>query len=227
MKKNSILLKKDIVKTFDDRRQQGLSFTVKWEKQFLWAYYSSNNIGWFCRTCEEYSDTGDQYWKTIPQKHDEHPYLFFTEYVKSSKYIQSIKNKQVKQILKKGGIAQQMLKGVENKTRKEKQNNRKLVKKSIKTVYFIVIKKNEQIPLDLQHAPSNATYALTTSAENFLKVNDNFLNDKVIADILVAGYFTVLSNESTDEGESSRMFVYVGFVDSQTHKPVERFLGMV
>ena len=90
---------KDIVKTFDGRKQQGLSFTSKWEKQFLWAYYSSNKVGWFCKTCEEYSDTGDQYWKTLPRKHDEHPYLFFTEHVKSSKHIQSVKNKQeVKEI---------------------------------------------------------------------------------------------------------------------------------
>ena len=84
---------KDIVKTFDGRRQQGLSFTIKWEKQFLWAYYSSNKVGWFCKTCEEYSDTGDQYRKTLPQKHDKHSYLFFTEHVKSSKHIQSVKNK--------------------------------------------------------------------------------------------------------------------------------------
>ena len=62
------------------------------------------------------------------------------------------------------------------------------MKKIIKTVYFIARKKwavknnytdvlqflvdigDEQISLQLQHAPSNATYASTTSAENFLKV---------------------------------------------------------
>ena len=44
---------------------------------------------------------------------------------------------------------------------------------------------------------------------------------------MVAGDFTVLSDECTDEGESSQMSVYVRFVDAQTHKPAERFLGMV
>ena len=128
---------KDTFKTFDSRRQQGLSFTIKWEKKIPWAYYSSNKVG---KTCEEYSDTGDQYWKTLLQKHDEHPYLFFTEHIESTKHIQSVKKK-VKQILKKGGIVRQMLKGVENKTAKEKQNSRKLVNKFIKTAYFIAKKK--------------------------------------------------------------------------------------
>ena len=82
---------KDTVKTFDGRKQQGLSFTINWEKQFPWAYFSSNKVGWLCKIREEYPDTGGQYWKTLPRKHDEHPYLFFSEHVKSSKHIQSVK----------------------------------------------------------------------------------------------------------------------------------------
>lgn len=112
-----------------------------------------------------------------------------------------------------------MLKGAESKTAKEKQNNRKLIKNFIKTVYFIARKKwavknnyadvlelladlgDEQLSLHLKNAPANATYASTTSAENFLKVIGDFLNDKLITDVLVAGDFTVLSDESTYEGE--------------------------
>ena len=83
---------------------------------------------------------------------------------------------------------------------------------------------DEQIFLHLQHA-LNAAYASTTSAENFLKVIGKFLNDKITTVVLVARDFTLLSDESTDERESLRMFVYVRFVDAQTRKPVERFLG--
>lgn len=103
--------------------------TIIWEMQFFWVYYSSSKVGWFCNNCEECSDTGDQYWKTIPRKYDEHLHLFFTEHIESSKYIQSFKNNQeVKQILKKGGIVRQILKGAKNKTAKEKQDNRKPAK---------------------------------------------------------------------------------------------------
>ena len=37
-----------------------LSFTIKWERRFTWTYYSSYHAGWFCRTCQEYSDSHDQ-----------------------------------------------------------------------------------------------------------------------------------------------------------------------
>ena len=47
-KKRSILLKKTLLKPFfDGRRQKGLFFTAKREKQFPWAYYSSKKMGWF------------------------------------------------------------------------------------------------------------------------------------------------------------------------------------
>ena len=58
-----------------------------------------------------------------------------------------------------------------------------------------------------------------------MKVIGKFLNDKITTVVLVARDFTLLSDESTDERESLRMFVYVRFVDAQTRKPVERFLG--
>lgn len=103
--------------------------TIIWEMQFPWVYYSPSKLGWFCNNCEECSDTGDQYWKTNSRKYDEHPHLFFTEHIESSKHIQSFKNNQeVKQILKKGGIVRQILKGAKNKTVKEKRDNRKTAK---------------------------------------------------------------------------------------------------
>ena len=67
----------------------------------------------------------------------------------------------------------------------------------------------------------------TTSAENVLKVIGKFLNGKVTTVVLIARDFTVLSDESIDKGESLRISVYVRFVDAQTYKPAERFLGIV
>lgn len=63
------------------------------------------------------------------------------------------------------------------------------VKNNYTVLQFAVDIGDEQISLHLQHAPSNATYASTKSAENFLKVIGNFLNDRVITDVLLAGGF--------------------------------------
>ena len=53
-----------------------LPFTIKWEKRFTWAY-SSYHASWFWRTCQEYYNSHDQYWKTVPRTHDQHPGVFF------------------------------------------------------------------------------------------------------------------------------------------------------
>ena len=49
--------------------------------------------GWFCKTCEEYSDSHDKYWKTLPHKHEEHPGMFFNEQANSGKHKKSLRNK--------------------------------------------------------------------------------------------------------------------------------------
>ena len=68
-----------------DGRSNKLQFTVKWEKAFPWAYYSASKEGWFCKTCEEFSDCGDEFWKTLPRKHDEHPGVFFHDHENCNK----------------------------------------------------------------------------------------------------------------------------------------------
>ena len=100
---------------------------------------SSNKVGWFCKTCKEYSDTGDQYWKTLPRKHYQHPSISQPpppqrkqqqqqqQQQQNKQRIKQTKKQEVKQILKKGRI-RQILKGAENKTAKEKQNNRIVLK---------------------------------------------------------------------------------------------------
>ena len=45
-----------------------------------WAYYSLYHAGWFCRTCQEYSNSHDQYWKAVPRTHNQHPGVFFSEH---------------------------------------------------------------------------------------------------------------------------------------------------
>ena len=49
--------------------------------------------GCFCKTCEEYSNTVDAHWKTLPRKHDEYPSQFFSDHENSSKRLNSIKTK--------------------------------------------------------------------------------------------------------------------------------------
>ena len=119
-----------------------LSFTIKWEKRFTWAYYSSYHVGWFCRTSQEYSNSHDQYWKTVPRTHNQHPGVFFSEHENCQKHVTAVTNKSnIKKLLAKGDIVCQISKGAESKAAKEITNNQNLIKKFIKTSYFQAKKK--------------------------------------------------------------------------------------
>ena len=212
----------------------------------MWLYYSCLKGGWFCKTCEEYSDSHDEYWKTLPRKHDEHPGMFFNEHANSDKHKKALRNKQeVKIMLSKGNVVHQLTKGMENKTEKDRRKNRTLIKKFLKTVYFMAkqkwaVKNNfedminflsdigvEDIKLHIENAPQNAIYTSTMSAEQFLKAIGDYLNEQLVTDVLAVGEFSVLPDQSTDEGDRSQMAVFIRFVNTTSHKVQGRFLGVV
>ena len=85
----------------------------------------------------------------------------------------------------------------------------------------------EDIKLHTENAPQNAIYTSTTSAKQFLKVIGDYLNEQLVTDVLAAGEFSVLADESTNEGDRSQMAVFIRFVNVTSHKVQERFLGVV
>ena len=104
-----------------DGRKDKLSFTEKWEKKYTWSYYSCLKGGCFCKTCEEYSDSHDEYWKTLPREHDEHPGMFFNEQANSDKHKKALRNKQEVKIMLSKGNVRQLTKRMENKTEKDEE----------------------------------------------------------------------------------------------------------
>ena len=85
----------------------------------------------------------------------------------------------------------------------------------------------EDIKLHIENTPQNAIYTSTTSAEQFLKAIGDYLNEQLVTDVLAAREFSVLADESTDEGDCSQMAVFIRFVNLTSHKVQERFLGVV
>ena len=127
---------------FVNMMEDKLSFREKWEKKYTWWNYSCLKGGWFCKTWEKYSGSHDEYWKTLPRKHDKHPGMFFNEHANSDKHKKALRNKQeVKIMLSKGNAVCQLMKGMENKTEKDRRKNGTLIKKFLKTVYFMAKQK--------------------------------------------------------------------------------------
>ena len=220
--------------------------TMKWEKCFTWAYYSFYHVSWFCRTCQEYSNSHDQYWKTVPRTHDQHPGVFFSEHENCQTHVRAVFNKSnIEELLAKEDIVRQISKGAESKTAKEIKNNRNLIKKFMKMIYFLAkkkwaVKNNFEETIEyfanlgvddlfqhINNAPKNSTYISTFIAEQFLKAVGDFLSNQIITDLIAASDFMILADESTDEAHHLQMSIFVCFVDAFDNKPVETFLGIV
>ena len=124
-------------------------------------------------------------------------------------------------------------------------NNRNLIKKFIKMIYFLAKKKwavknnfeetieylaNLGVDNIFQHtnnAPKNSTYISTFSAEQFMKAIGDFLSTQIITDVIADGDFKILANESTDEADLFQILIFVRFTDAFDSNPIERFLSIV
>ena len=86
---------------------------------------------------------------------------------------------------------------------------------------------NEELTYHLQKAPKNASYSIANSVEKILKCLGDFLNDDIVCELKSTGDFTILAEESTDEGDRAQLSIFVRFLEVNTNLPVEKFLGMV
>lgn len=227
-----------------DGRANSTSKYSTWENKYEWAYFSNLRNGWFCKTCEQYSTTEDAYWKTLPRKHDEHPSAFFNEHNNSLKHLTAIKNKkEVQSMLHRGSVFKQISDAATTQESAHRERNRRLIRKFFITTYFLTRKKwavkfnfedvikylSDIGDLDIQYhiknAPKNATYISTSAVEEYLKLIGDHLNSILLEDINSSMDFTILADESTDEGDRSQLALFVRIIGND-YKPIERFLGI-
>ena len=113
----------------------------KWELRYLFAFYSAAQKGWLCQMCSEYGK-GDDYCRNVGAKLHEHPTDTFECHIKSKKDQDSKKKKQeIKNLLSKGSIYQQIFQGEQYHSQNTKKRNRCVINKFIQTTYFVAQKK--------------------------------------------------------------------------------------
>ena len=82
------------------------------------------------------------HWRTLPQKHDDHPSQYFFDHENSSKHLNSIKNKkEILNVISTGIIVHQIAAGAETQSNASRDRSRWLIYKSIKTTYILTRKK--------------------------------------------------------------------------------------
>ena len=145
-------------------------------------------------------------------------------------------------MLRKGNIVSQITTGIENSQIEKVQRNRRVISKLIKTVYFMSKKqwpvKNNFYDLiehiknlgdvDLikhfQTMDKNATYVSKFTVDEFVKICSDFIEEKFLTDILTAGEFAILTDESTDEAGRAQLSIFICYVDAVAHEPKEEFV---
>ena len=119
-----------------------LSFTVKWETRFTWAYYSSYHAGRFVGPTKNILIHMTSIGKQFPEPTISIVEYFFSEHENCQKHIRAVTDKSnIKKLLAKGNIVCQISKGAESRTGKEIKNNQISIKKFIKTISFLAKKK--------------------------------------------------------------------------------------
>ena len=221
----------------DGRTKSTSSIYCQWESKYPWAYFNHSKNGWFCKTFEEYSNTGDAHWKT-----DKHQSQFFFDHKNSSKHLNCIKNKrEILNVISKGTTVHQMVAGAETQSNASRDRNRRLIGKFIKATYFLTRKKwavklnfkdvidflddigKPDIKYHLRNAPQNSTYTSTFAVEEFLKLIGDHLASILLRGLNTSMDFTILADESTDDRDQSQQAIFVSIIGSD-HRPIEHFL---
>ena len=90
---------------------------ASWVQRYPWAYKSSLKGGWICKFWEEYSKSGDEYWKTKARKHDRHPNEMFKNHLMSDKHKSALALRQnILNMTKKGNVISQITTSLKNST---------------------------------------------------------------------------------------------------------------
>ena len=82
---------------------------------------------------------------------------------------------------------------------------------------------DEDIGHHLRNAPKNATYMPSVAVEEFLKLIGDHLTSVLLQDLNSSVDFTILADESTDDGDRSQLAIFISIIGND-NKPIEQFL---
>ena len=209
----------------------------KWEQLHSWAYFSSSKNGWLCKICEEYSETGDEFWKSKARAHDDHSGKMFQLHLHGEKHKKSIYS-----MLRKGNIKAQITTGAKNSEIQKREHNRRVISKFIKTIYFMYRKKwavrnnfhdlmehiknlgDEDLIKHFQTMDKNATYLSEFTVDEFVQICSDCIENIFLNNIVFAREFAILTDESTNEAGRAQLAIFVRYVDSIIPEPKEEFV---
>ena len=149
-----------------------------------------------------------------------------------------------KQSQAEGSVIFQLKQGKERCDEQTKQQNRILIKKLLRILYFLCKQKiahfpnldevvqlmvengDDEVRKHLDTAPRNANYGSHVAISEYLDAISLGVQQGLLKSLKEAAFYSILADESTDIATLEELFICFRWVDS-SGSPVEHFLGLV
>ena len=220
-----------------------MRYNWDWEKKWQWLLYDEVEDGMLCSICTKFGKPPPQShgaWVTRAIRNWGKATELFSNHERSEWHRASVEAQVLSETAEKhGDVMDKLLAASEI----ERQQNRELVKKLIRSLYFLVTNRiphmttfggliqlqidngNEQLKQHKLECPSNATYLSKLSIAELLKSISHVIEQGLLARLQASPYFSVMADESTDVASMEELCVCARWLEGG--KAVEHFLGII
>ena len=223
--------------------KNNLTYKEEWKKQYPWMDYDSNLKGMVCTVCKTYEKVPVQArgaWVTRPVDNWVKATTLLNNHEKSEWHLAAVEKRGLNQSAQKHGDVVDI---IVTASEEEKKQNRELMKKLIRSLYFLVkhyiphtTTFESLITLQIENGdiklkshretcPGNATYESYATVVELLTSISKTLETTLLSSLKASPYYSLMADESTDVASQEDLSVCARWL--QQNKPVEHFLGIV
>ncbi|KAI6658864.1 E3 SUMO-protein ligase [Oopsacas minuta] len=223
--------------------KDNLVYNPTWKNEYTWMDYDSSQNGMVCMICKVHGKPPVQArgtWVTKPINNWVKAKSLLIQHEKSDWHAAAIERMVMSQSTEEHVNVMEQL---EAATAEEKKQNRDIMKKLIRSLYFLVKHHihhtttfENLITLQIENGdiiqkshrekcPHNATYESCTTIVELLSSISNVLEKRIITSLSASPYYSLMADESTDVASQEELLVCARWIED--NKSVEHFLGIL
>ena len=223
--------------------KKNMRYNPSWQKKWNWVVYDKNEEGMLCLVCMKHGKPPPQArgaWVTRPVRNWAKATELLAKHDKGEWHLAAVEAQALSELAEQqGDVMDQMLAVSEL----ERQQNCKLLKKIIRSLYFLVRHRiphtttfeelielqiengNEQLKMHKEKVPSNATYLSKITTAELLESISHVLEQTLLEQLKSSTYFSIMADETTDIASMEELSICCRWLFRG--EPVEHYLGIV
>lgn len=222
--------------------KKNLKFNVEWKLKWRWMEFDESKGGMVCTVCMKHGKPPVQArgaWVSRAINNWVKATELLSKHDKSEWHLAALEAQGMAESAMQTGDIVDMIVASSNE---QKKRNRELVKKLVRSVYFLVRHRiphtttfDDLIALQIDNGdellklheacPSNATYLSTTSTAGFIKSISHLIENNLLARLKASPFYSIMADESTDVSSKEELSVCGRWIENG--KAAEHFLGII